>query len=132
MSEQLKKSEALCLKALDDMCEMLAKAMPSQSRMWAGVKPSKNVPDMSLEQVQQARGSIAPIESEVPSQEDPQQDETQGDPELPNIDPSVVRDLSGYTPDHLHGIVQHASRNIANALMESIMAHQQENPGKKF
>jgi hypothetical protein len=126
-NEKLRKSEAMCLKALDDMCEMLAKAMPSQSPMWGGVKASPNVPDLQDEQIFAARGSEAPLTGQEDSQQ-PQPEEAaaagQGDPELPSVDPEVVRDLGAYTPEHLHSIVQNASQQIASALFDSIMAHQ--------
>lgn len=124
--EQLKKSEVACLQALDDMCEMLAKAMPS-SGLLAGIKARRWAPEVSPEQIYQARGQVEPIRDQP---KEPEQE--MNEPEMPTIDPQVTRDLGQYTPEHLHGIVQHASKKIANALMEGIMAHQQNNPGKRF
>jgi hypothetical protein len=85
------------------------------------------VPDYSAEQIQQARGSVAPIgdpspEPEVPAQTDPAEAQSS---ELPGIDPEVARDLSEYTPEKLHSIVQLASKHIADALMQGILKHRQ-------
>jgi hypothetical protein len=127
--EQLKKSEAACLQALDDMCEMLAKASGA-SNLLTGIKARRWAPEVSPEQIYQARGQVEPIRDQ-PRDNNPTE-ATLNEPEMPTIDPNVARDLSQYTPEHLHSIVQHASKKIASAIMEGMVAHQQTNPGKRF
>lgn len=127
-TESLKKSEAMCLKALNEMCDVLAKALPRDpSALMAGIKASPDVPDYTPEQVVQARGG-----SEAPINRTAEDDMPQGGAQdLPSIDPNTARDLSMFTPEHLHSIVQHASENIAKALMESIKQHNVNlDPGK--
>jgi hypothetical protein len=122
--ENLKKSEAACLKAINEMCDVLAKAMP-MSGMMAGVKPTRNVPDYTPEQIAQARGSNEPMmsepEQEVPAQEFPAEAQSS---DMPGIEPEVASDLSQYTPEKLQEIVSHISKHLADHFAEAIMKRQ--------
>jgi hypothetical protein len=115
------------LKGVDEVCDMLLKAMPSGSKFWAGVLPDQKAPDHTDEQVIAARGSELPI-----SHTDVQPEAAAGAGEdsipmesAPQLPEGVREDLvAQYTPEKLHAIVQHASKSIADALMSSIIAHQ--------
>lgn len=116
------------LKAIDEICDLLQKAArPSTSDYWSKVTPSQNVPDVPPEQVIAARGSEMPISSAEMAPAAPEANPSMAlsPSETPALPEGVRENLvSQYTPERLHQIVQHASKSIANALMESIIAHQ--------
>jgi hypothetical protein len=100
------------LSAIDDLCEILQKAQMNPQSQWRHIQASHNVPDYSPEQVAAAKKPPIQAPEQVP--------------QMPKISSEVAQNLHEYTPDRLHQIVQHASRHIADALMNSIVAHQKK------
>jgi len=101
------------LKALDGMCDVLMKALPSQQgSMLSQIKASPNVPDYSPEQIIQARGG-----SEAPLVDEPSEP-TEGIPQETMPVAPAETDLSQYTPEKLHEILTRALPHIVKILSQ--------------